>query len=168
MDEDVQVELDAADHEEDRDEESEPMASNLARIPSLSEPAENRRTTMPAAKAPSRTSRPRVSASSTSSTMNSSDTRTGSCALDSRWRLRRETNRGGWVLAANRTVITATAMKRQQQGGEQGFLLGEQQGTATIGPNSPTVPMAEMMAPNPWTSRPHPATWGPGCRGPWW
>ena len=146
-----------------------PMASSLPRIAALSPPAENSRTTMPAANAPSSTSRPSVSASRTSSTMNSSDTRTGSWALDSRWRLRMATTRGGWARAASRTVATATAMN------------------ASRSARSAAAPSWSAGGPRPRWARTRrrcrsprcrsrtgcrrhgrPGAWAPACRGPWW
>ncbi len=77
--------------------------------------------------------------------MNRRDTRTGSWALDSRWRLRMDTTRGGWVRAASSTVITATATKANSSNDVRtGSFLVSRRATATMGPNSPTVPMAEM------------------------
>ncbi len=106
-----------------------PMASSLPRTAAISPPAENRRTTMPAANAPRSTSRPRVSANRTSSTMNRSDTRTGSWALDSMWRPSRATNRGGWARAASSTVATATAMNANSSSEvSEGLLLGQEEG----------------------------------------
>ena len=78
LDEDVQVELDPADHEEDRDEEPEPDGLQF-RLDRLALRAGGEQADDDAGgKRPKSTSRPSVSASSTSSTMNSSDTRTGS------------------------------------------------------------------------------------------
>ena len=56
-----------------------------------------------------------------------------------------DTTRGGCVLAASSTVITATAMKATNSSEvNRGSFFVSRRATATIGPNSPTVPMAEM------------------------
>ena len=73
---------------------------------------------------------------------------TGSCEVESRWRRRRATKRGGCTCIARSAAMTATATKRtRRRKVSRGSRFVSNTATATIGPNSPIAPTDRIGRP---------------------
>lgn len=125
-----------------------PIASSLDRTTGLSAPWLKRRTTTPAVKAPRSTSRPSSDATHTSRITARTEIRTGSCELELRCLLNRATTRGGVGRAASSAATTARTMNATRSSEVRtGLSLVSRRAIATMGPNSPTEPIASTNAP---------------------
>lgn len=126
-----------------------PIASSLDCTTGASWPAVKSRTTTPAVKAPRSTSRPSSDATHTSTITARTDIRTGSCELEFRCLLSSAMSRGGVGRAARRAATTASTTNRASSAAVRpGLSLVSSSAIATIGPNSPTEPIARTKAPN--------------------
>lgn len=124
------------------------MASSLDCTTGASSPVMKSRTTTPAANAPRRMSSPSSDATHTSRITTRTEIRTGSWELELRCLLNSATTRGGVGRAASRTAITASTTNRASNAAVcTGLSLVSSSAIATIGPNSPTEPMASTKAP---------------------
>ena len=124
----VDVELHAADDEEDRHQEAEPDGLELDPDHLTVGTVASRRTTTPAANAPRSTSRPSEEASQISRMMSSTEIRTGSCELECRFLRRRATSRGRLRTEGQQGAATATPRRPPADAGAEGVVAAEQHG----------------------------------------
>jgi hypothetical protein len=132
-----------------------PIASSFPLTIVRSSPWTKSLTTMPAANAPSSTSRPRRKARNTRARMRSTEIRTGSWTLEWTCRCRNWISLGGCGLAANRAAATATTTNTNSRTDVvSGLRRSRSTATARMGANSPTLPIDITRAPKRPSNRP--------------
>ena len=132
-----------------------PMASSRGVSASDCSGLSASRAIMPAANAPSRLSRPRSAATTTSATISRMMMRTGNWVEVDRWRWSISTSLGGWGRDASAATPTARPAKMINRTASTPALWALSSSvTARIGPNSPTAPAAVRKCPKRVSSMP--------------